>query len=111
MAEITFDDYIKVDIRVGEILSADNVPKSEKLLQLKVNFGSEIGTRIILAGIAKSFSVTTDLIGRKILFVINLAPRKMMGIESHGMVFAAEKADGSIALAMCPDVEPGTKVG
>lgn len=90
---ISFEDFLKVDIRVGTITQAEVVPKSKKLLKLQVDFGTEVGVRTILAGIAgpdpagKAENLNLDK--PKILAVINLAPRMMMGVESHGMLLAA----------------------
>ena len=90
--QVQIDDFAKLDIRVGEILSATDVPGSEKLVELKVFFGEEIGERVIYAGI-KLWYVPENLVGRKLAFIINLAPRtfKIDGIEytSNGMLVAA----------------------
>lgn len=90
---ITFDDFLKLDIRVGQITTAEPVPKSKKLLKLSVDFGTEVGVRTILAGIAGPDPVGAsehlNLAKPKVLAVINLAPRQMMGIESHGMLLAS----------------------
>jgi len=105
---ITFDDFLKVDVRVGEIVKAESVPKSDKLLKLEVYFG-ELGTRTIMAGIAKCYA---NPVGQRALFVVNLAPRKMMGVESHGMVLAGhDPATGYVALTTCDSVPTGTRVG
>ena len=99
---IEFDDFMKVDLRVGTVLEAENVPKSEKLLKLKVDIGEE-NPRQILAGIAKDYE-PESLIGKQIVVVANLKPRKMMGLESQGMVCAASIGDGdSPALATFVD--------
>lgn len=92
---ITITDFAKVKLRTAVVLEAERVPKSEKLLKLKVDLGSE--TRQILAGIAKHYA-PEDLIGRTIVVVANLAPAKLMGLESQGMVLAASTADGRLAL-------------
>jgi len=90
---ITFEDFLKLDIRVGLITAAEPVPKSKKLLKLQVDFGTEIGVRTILAGIAGpdpvAKSLNLALQKPKVLAVVNLAPRMMMGIESHGMLLAS----------------------
>lgn len=99
---IQFDDFVKLDIRVGTILSAEPVKKSNKLLQLSIDLGIE--TRTILSGIAKYFSVE-DLIGKQVQVLCNLPPRKMMGIESNGMVLMAENSDGQLQL-----MQPGSSV-
>ncbi|MFD3292552.1 methionine--tRNA ligase [Aquirufa sp. KTFRIE-69F] len=92
---VAFDDFAKMDIRIGEIVAAEKMEKSKKLLKLQVNDG--FVTRTILSGIAEHFA-TEDLIGKQVTFLANLAPRKMMGIESEGMILMAEDADGSLAL-------------
>lgn len=107
--EITFDDFVKVDIRVGTILTAERVPKSKKLIKLQVDFG-EIGTRQIVAGIGETFE-DHELPSARILAVVNLAPRKLMGIESHGMILASADKNGRLCLAKCSDVPNGSKIG
>ncbi len=93
---ITIDDFTKVDLRVAQILVAERVPKADKLLRLEVDLGYE--KRQILAGIAQ-FYEPEKLIGRKIVIVANLAPRKMRGLESNGMLLAASLPDGAPVLA------------
>ncbi len=100
--EITYDDFAKMDIRVGTITEAERVPKSDKLLKLKVDDG--LGGRQILSGIAKHFA-PEDVIGKQVTFLANLAPRKMMGHESQGMILMAEDRDGKLAL-----IAPGDAV-
>jgi methionyl-tRNA synthetase len=93
---ITIDDFIKVDLRVAQILVAERVPKADKLLRLEVDLGYE--KRQILAGIAQYYE-PEKLVGRKIIIVANLAPRKMRGLESNGMLLAASLPDGAPVLA------------
>lgn len=93
---ITIDDFAKVDLRVAQILVAERVPKADKLLRLEVDLGYE--KRQILAGIAQYYE-PQKLIGRKIVIVANLAPRKMRGLESNGMLLAASLPDGAPVLA------------
>jgi methionyl-tRNA synthetase len=93
---ITIDDFAKVDLRVAQILVAERVPKADKLLRLEVDLGYE--KRQILAGIAQYYE-PEKLIGRKIVIVANLAPRKMRGLESNGMLLAASLEDGAPVLA------------
>jgi methionyl-tRNA synthetase len=93
---ITIDDFAKVDLRVAQVLVAERVPKADKLLRLEVDLGYE--KRQILAGIAQ-FYEPEKLIGRKIVIVANLAPRKMRGLESNGMLLAASLPDGAPVLA------------
>ncbi|AQG79742.1 methionine--tRNA ligase [Spirosoma montaniterrae] len=100
--EIAYDDFAKMDIRIGTITEAERVPKSDKLLKLKVDDG--FGGRQILSGIAKHFA-PEDIIGKQVTFLANLAPRKMMGHESQGMILMAEDRDGKLSL-----IQPGDAV-
>ena len=95
--EITIDDFVKVDLRVGQVLSAEAVKGADKLLHLKVDIG-EPEPRTIVAGIAKAYK-PEQLVGRKVVIVANLAPRKLRGIESQGMIVAASLPDGPPVLA------------
>jgi len=92
-AEIQFDDFAKIDLRTGVILSAQKVPKADKLLQLEVDLGFE--KRIILSGIAMHFQ-PEEIIGEQVVVVANLAPRKMRGIDSNGMILMAEDEQGKL---------------
>jgi methionyl-tRNA synthetase len=92
-SEIVFDDFAKIDLRVGKILSAEKVEKADKLLKLEVLLGFE--TRTIVSGIAMHFK-PEDIIGKQVTVVVNLAPRKMRGIESNGMILMAEDANGKL---------------
>lgn len=93
--EITYDDFAKLDIRIGTVLEAEKMPKSKKLLKLKIDTG--VDHRTVLSGIANHFE-PESLIGKQVTILANLAPRKMMGIESEGMVLMAEDASGAIQL-------------
>jgi methionyl-tRNA synthetase len=93
---IAIDDFVKVDLRVAQVLVAERVPKADKLLRLEVDLGYE--KRQILAGIAQYYD-PEKLIGRKIVIVANLEPRKMRGLESNGMLLAASLPDGAPVLA------------
>jgi methionyl-tRNA synthetase len=105
---ITIDDFVKVDLRVAQILVAERVPKADKLLRLEVDLGYE--KRQILAGIAQ-FYEPEKLVGRKIVIVANLAPRKMRGLESNGMLLAASLPDGAPVLAgFLEDVPLGARL-
>ncbi|MEM9339397.1 MAG: methionine--tRNA ligase [Bacteroidota bacterium] len=99
--EINFDDFVKMDLRVGEIKTAEKVEKSNKLLKFSVDMGQE--TRTILSGIAKHFQVE-EMIGKKVVVMANLAPRKIMGVESQGMLLFAENSDGKL-VAVSPDAD------
>jgi methionyl-tRNA synthetase len=91
--EIVFDDFAKIDLRVGTIVSAEKVEKADKLLKLSVDLGFE--TRTIVSGIALHFK-PEDIVGKQVTVVVNLAPRKMRGIESLGMILMAEDASGKL---------------
>jgi methionyl-tRNA synthetase len=107
-AEITYDDFAKLDIRIGKVLQAERMEKSNKLLKLTIDIGIE--QRTILSGIAKQFT-PEEIIGKQVTVLINLAPRKMMGIESQGMVLMAEDAAGNFRLINPhEEVEPGSAV-
>lgn len=91
--EITFDDFTKLDIRVGTILEAEKMPKTKKLLVLKVDTG--IDTRTIVSGIAESFK-PEDIIGKRVTVLVNLAPRALRGVESQGMILMTEDENGGL---------------
>jgi methionyl-tRNA synthetase len=106
--QITIDDFTKVELRVAQVRVAERVPKADKLLRLEVDLGTE--TRQILAGIAESYE-PESLIGRKVIVVANLAPRKMRGLESNGMLLAGSIEGGKAVLAgFLEDVPLGAKV-
>ena len=98
---INIEEFQKIDIRVGEILSAEPVPNSEKLLKLVVNLGEE-APRQVVSGIAKYFPDPQLLVGKKCMFVANLEPRMLMGLESQGMILAVSTSDGEFSL-ITPD--------
>ena len=100
---VTFDDFMKMDIRIGRIIKAEKVQKSSKLLKLEVDTG--LDQRTIVSGIAKHYS-PEEVVGQQVTVLINLAPRNIMGIESQGMVLMAEDADGAFAFLQ-PDKEVG----
>jgi methionyl-tRNA synthetase len=106
---VAFKDFEKIDIRVGHIKACERVKKANKLLKFTLDDGS--GTdRTIVSGIAKYYE-PEDLIGRDVLFIANLAPRKLMGIESQGMILSAENFDGDLSVTtILRDVKPGSKV-
>jgi methionyl-tRNA synthetase len=92
---ISYDDFAKLDMRVVKILTAEPMPKSKKLLRLTVDTG--LGNKTVLSGVAEHFK-PEDLIGKQVVMLINLAPRKMMGVDSEGMILMAEDRDGSLKL-------------
>lgn len=107
--EISIDDFAKVELKVGEIIACEKVPKSSKLLHETVKFGEEI--RSVCSGIAK-FYKPEELIGKKVVFVTNLAPRMICGIKSEGMILAAEDENGNLSLvAPDRDIESGSELG
>jgi methionyl-tRNA synthetase len=107
--EISFDDFLKVQLRVGEIIACEAVPKSNKLLKETVKFGDEV--RTVVSGIAKHYT-PEQMVGKKVVFVTNLAPRKICGIESQGMIMAAEDENGNLSLIVPEkDVPSGTVLG
>ncbi len=107
-ARISYDDFAKVELKVGKIVAAEAMPKSEKLLKLTVDF-AEGTPRIILSGIAKYFPNGEGLVGRKSMFVTNLEPRKMMGMESNGMILAVSTDTGFSLLEPNETIPEGTK--
>ncbi|MBI5042873.1 MAG: methionine--tRNA ligase subunit beta, partial [Nitrospirae bacterium] len=104
---ITIDDFAKVDLRVGKIIEAEKVEKSDKLVKLQVELGDE--KRQVVAGIAKHYA-PEDLVGKKIVLVANLKPAKLMGIESQGMVLAASDGDILTLATFEKDIPSGSKV-
>ena len=105
---ITIDDFSKVELRTAKVLEAERMPKSQKLLKLKVDAGDP-EPRTILAGIAESYEPEA-LVGKSIVIVANLAPRKMMGLESQGMVLAASPDGGKAFVLNSDPAPPGTRV-
>jgi methionyl-tRNA synthetase len=108
--EITIDDFAKVQLKVGEIIACEKVPKSSKLLHETVKFGNEI--RSVVSGIAKHYT-PEEMVGKKVVFVTNLAPRTVCGVLSEGMILAAEDEDGKLALVVADkaDLKSGAVIG
>ena len=107
---ISIDEFAKIELRVGRVVAAEAVPKSRKLLRLEVEDGA--GVRQIVAGLLKSHPPET-LVGRRVVFIANLKPAKLAGLESNGMVLAAAAADGTPVLLTVdePDqVPPGSEI-
>ncbi len=105
---IDFADFEKLDIRVGLVTECTKVPKADKLLQFKIDDG--MGGRTIVSGIAKYYK-PEDLVGKRVCFIANLAPRKLKGIESQGMILSAEDANGDLSvISTTADVKPGCQV-
>ena len=104
MDKITFDDFAKIEVRVGKILSAEKIPDTDKLLKLSVDF-AEGTPRQIVSGISLYFPDCAVLVGKECMFVTNLAPRTIKGHESNGMLFAVSTEDGKFSL-----LEPGADI-
>lgn len=107
---LPYEHFADLDLRVGTVTKAESIPKSKKLLNLEVNFGSVIGTKTILAGIAESYS-PEFIKGEVVIAVLNLAPREMMGIISEGMLLAAHGRNGTKLLTIDKEVPDGAEVG
>jgi methionine--tRNA ligase beta chain len=105
---INIEDFAKVEIRIGTVISVEEVPGSEKLIKQMVDFGEEVGQRQILSGI-KQWYKPESLVGKQFVYVVNLEPRKMMGLESQGMIMAAGD-DKPILLKPSKKVTPGSKI-
>ncbi len=106
-ADIEFEKFLDLDIRVGKVLECEPVPKSSKLLRFTIETGSE--TRQILSGVAK-FCKPEDMIGKNILFVANFPPRKMMGLESNGMILSAEYKDNLNVITVDESIQSGAQI-
>ena len=111
MEQITWNDFAKVEFRIGEIVEAKNVETSEKLIRMVVDFGQELGQKIVFSGIRHWYS-PEELQGKKTMFVVNMVPKKIMGEESGAMIFGAEDEalDKMSILIMERDLPNGTKV-
>ena len=108
--DVDFETFERLDIRVGKVLECQKVKKSKKLLQFLIDDG--LGKRTILSGIASSYEDPSVLVGKEICFIANFPPRKMMGIESQGMIMSAVNPDGSLTvISPSADVAPGASVG
>jgi methionyl-tRNA synthetase len=107
--QITIDEFMKIQLKTAKVLTAERVPKSEKLLKLQVSLGEGTESRQIVAGIGKKYAPEA-LIGKTIIIVANLKPAKLMGIESQGMVLAAGESDVRGLVTILEEVDPGTKV-
>lgn len=109
-AKVSFDDFGKVDIRVGTVLECSKVPKADKLLQFKIDDG--MGCRTIVSGVAKFYPEPEKLVGMQVCFIANFEPRKLKGVVSEGMILSAEDKDGRLVLVSPSQlVTPGVNVG
>lgn len=105
---ISYDDFAKLDIRIGEVKAVEPVPETDKLLKCTVDFG-ELGVRTIVSGIAQ-FRSPESLVGKKLPYIVNLAPRMLRGVESQGMLLAASTEEGIALLLPDTNVAPGVKL-
>ncbi len=104
---ITYDDFVKLDLRVGQVIEATVPEWSQKLIEMRVNFGEEIGERTILAGVQKEY-LPEDLVGNKFVFVVNLAERKMGPAVSQGMMLmAVDENDRATKIQLPQEVSVG----
>lgn len=108
---VSFDDWSKLDLRVAQIKKVEDIPDADKLYRLSVDVGPEIGQRTLCAGLKEYYS-KEDLQDRKIVMIVNLAPRKMRGVESQGMLLAASNDNHSKVILLNPgeESEPGMKI-
>lgn len=106
-ASVSIDEFARMDLRVAKVLAAEKVAKTDKLLKLSVDLGTE--QRTIVSGIALHYA-PEDLVGRNVVMIVNLKPAKIRGIESRGMVLAASSPDGKLTLVAAPDMAPGSRV-
>ncbi len=106
---INIEDFVRVEIKIGKIISAEKVEGSEKLLKLSVDF-AEASPRQVISGIAKSYPEPEVLVGRSASFVTNLEPRKIMDLESQAMIMAADNDGMPVILTPEKEVSPGSSV-
>ena len=112
IAEVEFSDWMKLDLRVAEIISVEDISGADKLYKIEIDVGSEIGKRTICAGLKEYYS-KEELQGKRIIYFSNLKSRMMRGIESQGMLLAASTEDHSKVVLIVPekDIENGARVG
>lgn len=111
MEQVEYSDWEKLDLRVGKILKVEDIENADKLYKLTLDVGSEIGKRIVCAGI-KPYYKKEDLKGKKIILFANLQPRMLKGIESQGMLLAADQSEKGKVVLLSPesDIEVGSKI-
>jgi methionyl-tRNA synthetase len=105
---ISIDDLSKIEVQIGTVRAAERVPETDRLLKCFVDFGEETGPRTIVSGVAAYVSEPEVLVGRQLVYVTNLAPRTIKGIESNGMLFAVGQGDTFAFLTPDRPVPPGT---
>ncbi|MDP2648663.1 MAG: hypothetical protein U1D26_00070 [Patescibacteria group bacterium] len=109
---LTYDDFAKLDIRIGTVIAAERVPDTDKLIKCTVDFGSlpdGLGERTIVSGIAE-WKESEDLVGKQFPYIVNLSPRMLRGVESRGMLLAASDEGGVAMISPERPLPPGTKL-
>lgn len=106
--QISYDDFAKLDIRIGLVVAAEMVPDTDKLIKCTIDFG-EMGQRTIVSGIAQ-WKTPEELVGKRLPYIVNLAPRMLRGVESEGMLLAASDENGVALLQPEREVPQGTKL-
>lgn len=109
MSEIQYEDFARLDIRIGTVVAAEIVPETDKLIKCAVDFGEELGQRTIVSGIAQ-WKKPEDLVGKQFPYIVNLAPRTLRGVESQGMLLAASDENGVALLCAERPVPKGTRL-
>src|SRR5882672_12444515 len=113
MPEISYDDFAKLDIRIGTVIAAEAIPETDKLIKCTIDFGDPaaggLGTRTIVSGIAQ-WKKPEELVGKQLPYIVNLAPRVLRGVESQGMLLAASDENGVALLNPERQVPSGTKL-
>ena len=107
-AEITYDDFAKLDIRIGRVVAAEMVPETDKLIKCTIDFGP-LGERTIVSGIA-AHTAPQALVGRELPYIVNLAPRTLKGVVSQGMLVAGQDEEGLVLVSPVREAVPGTKL-
>lgn len=108
MPEISYDDFAKLDIRIGRVVAAEPIEGADKLIKCTIDFG-DFGTRTIVSGI-KEWKSPEELVGKELPYIVNLAPRMLRGVESQGMLLAASDESGVALILPEREVPPGTKL-
>ena len=109
MIEILYEDFAKLDIRIGTIIAAEAVPETDKLIKCVIDFGPEFGERTIVSGIAQ-WKRPEELVGKQLPYIVNLAPRVLRGVESQGMLLAASDESGVALIFPERAVQSGTRL-
>ena len=106
--EIQYEDFAKLDIRIGKVVAAEKVPETDKLIKCTIDFG-ELGERTIVSGIA-TWKTPEELVGKQFPYIVNLAPRMLKGVESQGMLLAASDEHGVALISPEREMPPGARL-